>query len=74
MFTLLLFFTRLKPPPPPPPLQRRDKVQERERVNSFRKVLTNEKRDGLAVVSFDRSRFNLYSRKFFKQIGAGPIL
>jgi hypothetical protein len=31
---------------------------------SYLKVLTNEKRDGLSVVSFDRPRFKLYSQKF----------
>ncbi len=30
------------------------------------KVLTNEKRGGLTVESFDRSRFKLFSRKFSK--------
>jgi hypothetical protein len=39
------------------------------------KVLTNEKRDGLKLVAFDRSPFNLLiNAEIFKQIGAGPIL
>jgi hypothetical protein len=33
------------------------------RINDL-KVLTNEKRGGMTVVSFDRSRFKLISRKF----------
>ncbi len=32
------------------------------------KVLTNEKRGGLAVVPFDRSRFKLFSRKFSNKL------
>ncbi len=36
------------------------------------KVLTNEKRDGLAVVSFDRSRFKLYSPKFSNKLVQAP--
>ncbi len=38
------------------------------------KVLTNEKRAGLSVISFDRSPFKLFSLKFSNKIGAGPIL
>jgi hypothetical protein len=40
----------------------------------FLKALTNEKRGGLTVVPFDRSRFKLCLPKNFKHIGAGPIL
>jgi hypothetical protein len=36
------------------------------------KVLTNEKRGGLAVVSFDRSRFKLLSRKFSNKYVLAP--
>jgi hypothetical protein len=36
------------------------------------KVLTNEKRGGLAVVSFDRSRFKLFSRKFSNKFVLAP--
>ncbi len=32
------------------------------------KVLTTEKRGGLAVVPFDRSSFNLFSRKFSNKL------
>ncbi len=41
---------------------------------SFRdlKVLANEKRGGLAVVSFDRSRFKLFSRKFSNKFVLAP--
>jgi hypothetical protein len=37
------------------------------------KVLTNEKRDGLKVVSFDRYRFKLFTSEIFIKIYAGPI-
>jgi hypothetical protein len=33
-----------------------------------------EKRGGLKVVAFDKSPFKLFTLRFFKQIGAGPIL
>jgi hypothetical protein len=36
------------------------------------KVLTNEKRGGLAVVPFDRSRFKLFSRKFSNKSVQAP--
>jgi hypothetical protein len=36
------------------------------------KVLTTEKRGGLAVVPFDRSRFNLFSRKFSNKLVQAP--
>jgi hypothetical protein len=36
------------------------------------KVLTNEKRDGLSVVSFNKSRFKLYSRKFSNKLVQVP--
>jgi hypothetical protein len=35
-------------------------------------LLTNEKRGGLSVVSFDRSRFKLYSRKFSNKLVQAP--
>jgi hypothetical protein len=38
------------------------------------KVFTNEKRGGLKVVRFDRSPFMLFTLRFSKKIGAGPIL
>ncbi len=37
------------------------------------KVLTNEKRGGLAVVPFDRSRFKLFSRKFSNKLVQAPF-
>jgi hypothetical protein len=36
------------------------------------KVLTNEKRGSLTVVSFDRSRFKLISRKFSRKLVQAP--
>jgi hypothetical protein len=36
------------------------------------KVFTNEKRDGLTVVSFDRSCFKLCSRKFSNKLVQAP--
>ena len=36
------------------------------------KVLTNEKRGGLRVISFDRSSFKLFSRKFSKESAQAP--
>jgi hypothetical protein len=36
------------------------------------KVLTNEKREGLRVISFDRSPFKLFSRKFSKESVQAP--
>ncbi len=36
------------------------------------KVSTNEKRDGLNLVSIERSCFKLFTLKFSKQICAGP--
>ncbi len=36
------------------------------------KVLTNEKRGGLTIVSFDRSRFKLISRKFSHKLVQAP--
>jgi hypothetical protein len=36
------------------------------------KVLTNEKRGGLTVVSFDRSHFKLFSRKFSNKMAQAP--
>jgi hypothetical protein len=36
------------------------------------KVLTNEKRGGLTGVSFDRSRFKLFSRKFSNKFVLAP--
>jgi hypothetical protein len=39
----------------------------------FLKVLTNEKRGGITVVSFDRSPLHILA-EIFKQIGAGPLL
>ncbi len=36
------------------------------------KVLTNEKRGGFTVVSFDRSRFKLFSRKFSHKLLQAP--
>ncbi len=39
---------------------------------SLLKVLTNEKRGGLRVISFDRSPFKLFSRKFWKESVQGP--
>jgi hypothetical protein len=36
------------------------------------KVLTNEKRGGLGVVSFDKSRFKLFSRKFSNKFVLAP--
>jgi hypothetical protein len=38
----------------------------------FLKVLTNEKRGGLSVVSFDRSPFKLFSLKFSKRLVQAP--
>jgi hypothetical protein len=38
----------------------------------FLKVLTNVKRGGLLVVSFDRSRFKLFLRKFFNKFRQAP--
>jgi hypothetical protein len=38
------------------------------------KVLTIEKRGGLAVVSFDRSRFKLFSRKLSNKFVLAPSL
>jgi hypothetical protein len=35
-------------------------------------VLTNEKRGGLSVVSFDRTGFKLYSRKFSNKLMQAP--
>jgi hypothetical protein len=40
--------------------------------NGFLKVLTNEKRGGFTVVSFDRSRFKLFSRKFSHKLLQAP--
>ncbi len=39
---------------------------------SLLKVLTNQKRGGLTVVSFERSRFKLLSRKFSKKLVQAP--
>jgi hypothetical protein len=36
------------------------------------KALTNEKRGGLTVVSFNRSRFKLFSRKFSNKLVQAP--
>jgi hypothetical protein len=36
------------------------------------KVLTNEKRGGLTLVPFDRSRFKLFSRKFSNKLVQAP--
>jgi hypothetical protein len=41
-------------------------------TNYLLKVLTNEKRGGLTVVSFDRSRFKLISRKFSHKLVQAP--
>jgi hypothetical protein len=38
----------------------------------FLKVLTNEKRGGITVVSFDRSPFKLFSLKFSNKSGKAP--
>jgi hypothetical protein len=43
-----------------------------ETQNESLKVLTNEKRGGLAVVSFDRSRFKLISRKISNKFVQAP--
>ncbi len=40
--------------------------------NTALKVLTNEKRGGLRVISFDRSPFKLFSRKFSKESVQAP--
>ncbi len=52
----------------------RKKISSARLQSIYLKVLTNEKRGGLSVVSFDSSPFKLFSLKIFKQIGAGPIL
>jgi hypothetical protein len=50
-------------------------INAQGRYNDTLKVLTNEKRGGLRVISFDRSPFKLFSRKFSKEsVHAGPIL
>ncbi len=41
-------------------------------INCILKVLTNEKRGGLRVISFDRSPFKLFSRKFSKESVQAP--
>ena len=38
------------------------------------KVSTNEKRSGSKVVAFDRSPFKVFSLRFSRNSGAGPIL
>jgi hypothetical protein len=38
----------------------------------FLKVLTNEKRGGMSVVSFDRSPFKLFSLKFLNKLVQAP--
>jgi hypothetical protein len=44
--------------------ERKKKDRNKRKINNVSlKVLTNEKRDWLAVVPFDRSRFKLFSRK-----------
>jgi hypothetical protein len=40
--------------------------------NRVLKVLTNEKRGGVTVVSFDRSPFKLFSRKFSNKLVQAP--
>jgi hypothetical protein len=41
-------------------------------VNDCLKVLTNEKRGGFRVISFVRSPFKLFSRKFLKESVQAP--
>ncbi len=55
------------------PAQGRSFGQQYKRCNSpSLKVLTNEKRGGLAVVTFDRYRFKLFSRKFSNKFVLAP--
>ncbi len=43
-----------------------------ERENNLKVLLTNEKRDGLSVVSFDRSPFKIFSLKFSNKLVQAP--
>jgi hypothetical protein len=53
---------------------KRDKAKNpRDTVTSLAlKVLTNEKRGGLSMVSFDRSPFKLFSLKFSNRLVQAP--
>jgi hypothetical protein len=60
--------------PPPPHLPTSFKSSARRIKITYKGILTNEKRGVLKVVEFDRSPFKLLTLRFFKQIGADPIL
>ena len=47
-------------------------LQRRKTVYYLLKILTNEKRGGLRIISFDRSPFKLFSRKFSKESVQAP--
>jgi hypothetical protein len=49
-----------------------DANRQRRNAVKLLKVLTNEKRGGLRVISFNRSPFKLFSRKFSKESVKAP--
>ncbi len=54
------------------PLSESKEYEVRREITSALKVFTNEKREGLTVVSFDRSCFKLCSRKFSNKLVQVP--
>jgi hypothetical protein len=54
------------------PLSESKEYEVRREITSALKVFTNEKREGLTLVSFDRSCFKLCSRKFSNKLVRAP--